>query len=298
MNRVTTLLLSVKRAIFAGALTLFSVQLASAATFTVDVATAGPVTTATVVTSTPSGIVCPPTCSAVFAASETVTLGAVVPSTMVFSSWGGDFCRTNSPECTITLETNVQLTATYNPVLDLSIYGTGIGVVTSSGGLSFTNGVNGSLRAGASARLIFETGSEVILIQSTGAYSSFTGWSGDPGCDTASTCTITMDGYKAIIATFTASAAEYPLRVVVRPEAGGTVTSSPAGISCPGVCTSTFPALGSVTLTTAAASGYRFLGWANGGCAKNQPCVVQSTSPLQGLGGRDSPAAFFSPVTP
>lgn len=287
----------------AAAVLLLAISAPARATYTVDVTTAGPVTTGTVVTSTPSGIVCPPTCSAVFATSETVTLGAVVPSTMAFSDWGGTYCRTNSPICTILLTTNIQLTATYNPVIDLTISGNGIGVLTSSGTptstdtIRYTNGAGGQLRYGASARIILPNGSTVTVTASTGAYSAFTGWSGAAGCASASTCTVTMDGYHAIVATFTASAAAYPLRVVMSPLAGGVVVSSPTGINCPGVCTSTFTAGVSVSLTTTAASGYRFLGWANAGCAKNLPCVVTSTSPLQGIGGKDSPAAFFAPVS-
>ena len=42
---------------------------------------------------------------------------------------------------------------------------------------------------------------------------------------------------------------------------------------------------------------YYFAGWANGGCAKTAACVVTSTSPLQGLGGPYSPAAFFYPIS-
>ena len=46
----------------------------------------------------------------------------------------------------------------------------------------------------------------------------------------------------------------------------GTVTSSPAGINCPGTCTGSFPGVASVTLTaTPASSGFGFGGW-TGNC--------------------------------
>lgn len=261
------------------------------ATFTLTVSTSGPSTPLTIVTSTPGGIVCPGTCAAVFAASAVVTLGEVHPSTMAFVGWGGpNGCRSNNPTCTLTLRANASVIATFNPLLALSFAGNGIGSVNTSSSADVA-GANfyGST---ASAKLVYSPGSVVVLTASTGAYSSFTGWSGDPGCNTASTCTFTINGYKAIVATFAASGGTFPLAVTI-PKGGGTVTSSPAGISCPGVCRSTFTVNTVVTMTTAAAAGYRFAGWANGGCSKLVPCVVTSTSPLQGLGGPQSPAAYF-----
>lgn len=268
---------------------------ARATTYTLTITTSGPVTPLSVITSTPSGIVCPGTCAAVFAASSTVTVGVVVPSTVAFVSWGAP-CRTNLPTCNIKMMGNTVVTAKFSIKLDLSLYGTGLGVITSTGHPAFGNSSGTSV--GGTRTFIYPLGTTIVLRESTGTASSFTGWSGSSGaCGTASTCTLTLNGYYHIVATFTASAANYPLLVQI-PKGGGTVTSSPAGIACPGVCRSTFTANAAVTLTTAAASGYYFGGWANGGCSRGQTCVVHSTSPLQGLEGRYSPAAYFYPVTP
>jgi hypothetical protein len=51
----------------------------------------------------------------------------------------------------------------------------------------------------------------------------------------------------------------------------GTVTSSPAGINCPGTCTGTFQ--GSVTLTATPSGGAVFKGW-TGACSGTAACVV------------------------
>ena len=51
----------------------------------------------------------------------------------------------------------------------------------------------------------------------------------------------------------------------------GTVTSSPAGIDCPGSCTAMFPR--AVTLTATPYEGAIFRGW-TGACSGAAPCTV------------------------
>ncbi|MEI8013183.1 MAG: hypothetical protein WCI27_12035, partial [Candidatus Omnitrophota bacterium] len=64
------------------------------------------------------------------------------------------------------------------------------------------------------------------------------------------------------------------LAVVFAGSGAGTVTSSPAGISCQAGCTAAFDPGSSVTLTAAAGSGSQFSGW-GGTCAGNAPtCTV------------------------
>ncbi len=68
------------------------------------------------------------------------------------------------------------------------------------------------------------------------------------------------------------------LSVLLTGGGSGTVTSSPAGISCPGTCSDFFTEHSTVTLTAQADNGSRFEGWSVSGCAKNKDCQVTMTT--------------------
>jgi hypothetical protein len=80
-----------------------------------------------------------------------------------------------------------------------------------------------------------------------------------------------------------------PLLDVLIDNAGGagTVTSSPAGITCGTTCEATFDAHTAVTLTAAPASGSRFAGW-SGACSGTGPCQMT-------LDADATATAIFSP---
>lgn len=258
---------------------------ARAVNFTLSVSTSGPVTPLVVVTSTPSGIVCPGTCSASFLSGSTITLGAVWPSTEAFAGWTGvRGCLSNQPQCGLTLTANTSVAAKFNPMLGVSLAGTGLGSVTLSSQPAT------SYATGGAQQYIYPKGSVVVLRRVVDSSSTFAGWIGDGGCSSASTCTVTLNGYETIVASFTAVG---PSTMTVNVVGGGTVTSSPVGITCPGTCSHAFTLGTVVTLTTAAASGYRFGGWSNGGCSTNLTCKPTVNSAQQGLGGSASPSAYF-----
>jgi hypothetical protein len=68
-----------------------------------------------------------------------------------------------------------------------------------------------------------------------------------------------------------------PVPLAVTVLRGGTVTSSPAGISCPGTCSADFPRGTVVTLTATPAAGSIFMGW-GGTCSGRGPCTVTLTA--------------------
>jgi hypothetical protein len=67
-------------------------------------------------------------------------------------------------------------------------------------------------------------------------------------------------------------------RLTVSVSGSGSVSSSPAGVSCPGTqCSPTFPYGTRVSLTPQAAPGWRFVQWA-GACSGSSTCVVDMTA--------------------
>lgn len=267
---------------------------AGAVNFTLTVSTFGPVSPS-VITSTPSGIICPSTCSASFVAGSTVTLGVVAASTVNFAGWtGANGCQTNQQSCNVLVAAAAGVSATFMPILQVSMSGNGLGTVADSTGLINCSSINGCIGAGAQ-RYSFPKGTRIVLTETAGSSSTFVGWSGDSGCAHASTCTITLNGYESIVSTFAFSGTSVTIAVGVIGH--GTVTSSPSGVNCvngSGTCAVAFSTGTHITLSTAAASGWHFSGWSNGGCASSSTaCVVIASSTYQGLGGYQSPAAFF-----
>lgn len=65
-----------------------------------------------IVSSTPSGISCDPTCSASFPAGTSITLNESV-STGQFAGWSGGGCSGTLPSCTFPLTANTTVTATF-----------------------------------------------------------------------------------------------------------------------------------------------------------------------------------------
>ncbi|HEU4735115.1 MAG TPA: cellulase family glycosylhydrolase [Kofleriaceae bacterium] len=79
----------------------------------------------------------------------------------------------------------------------------------------------------------------------------------------------------------------------------GTISSSPAGITCGATCTASYAGGTSVTLTATAASGSAFVGW-SGACSGTGTCTVsmataQSVTATFDTTGTDAPCA--NPVT-
>ena len=99
--------------------------------------------------------------------------------------------------------------------------------------------------------------------------SVFTGWSG--ACTGTGACQVTMNAAQSVTATF--ALAMYTLTVTKAGAGSGTVTSSPAGITCGADCSEPYNRGTVVSLTATAATGSSFGGW-TGACAGTGACQV------------------------
>jgi PKD repeat protein len=134
----------------------------------------------------------------------------------------------------------------------------------------------------------YEPGTSVTLTAAPSGGSTFAGWSGD--CSGAGACQVTMDGDRAVTATFNPPPTLFPLNVTIGGTGTGTVSGS--GIACPGTCSQTYTAGTAVSLTAAPGGTSAFGGW-GGDCTG----VTGLTCNLTMNGPRNVSATFSVPTT-
>ncbi len=152
--------------------------------------------------------------------------------------------------------------------LTVSPAGTGSGTVTSG---------DGNISCPSVCSFSYTSGTSVTLTASPDSGSTFDGWTGGGCSGTATTCTVTMDQARNVTATFSNTSPTPTMRTLsVLKQGGGTgtVTSSPAGISCGATCSTTFTDGTSVTLSATPDSGSTFAGWDGEGCTGTGTCTV------------------------
>jgi peptidoglycan/xylan/chitin deacetylase (PgdA/CDA1 family) len=144
------------------------------------------------------------------------------------------------------------------------------------------------IACGATCAADFTDGTSVTLTAVAVAGSGFAGWSG--ACTgTLTTCTVSMNGAKAVTATF-AVLPPLALNVAKAGSGSGVVTSSSAGIDCGAFCQTSFADGVSVTLTAVAAAGSSFTGWSGACSGTSTTCTVS-------MNGARSVTATFSLLT-
>jgi hypothetical protein len=213
------------------------------------------------VASSPTGVNCGSTCSAMCSYNTSVTLTATPASGSTFTGWGGACSGTGT--CTVAINAATSVTANFvlgTYTLTVGKAGMGSGTVTSS-----PAGINCGATCSASVNL----GTSVTLTATPATGSTFTGWSG--ACTGAGACTVTMGASQNVTATFAVQ--NYALTVTKAGTGSGTVTSNPTGINCGTTCTTNYNYNTAVTLTAAAPTGSTFTGW-SGACTGTGNCTV------------------------
>lgn len=115
------------------------------------------------------------------------------------------------------------------------------------------------------------TGAEVKLTATPASGWEFAGWSGD--CVGTGSCTLTMDQVKVVSASFRPLGGGEARPLTVSIAGDGTVTSSPAGIACPGDCSEEYDFGTVVSLTAMPGPGSSFGGWSSD-CSGRGSCQV------------------------
>src|SRR2546427_1497511 len=143
--------------------------------------------------------------------------------------------------------------------------GSGSGTVTSA---------PAGITCGTDCSEPYASGTVVTLTATPAAGSVFTGWSGG-GCTGTGACNVTLTAATTVTATFT------PIFTLTVSKAGtgsGTVTSTPAVITCGTSCSASYASGTVVTLTATPAIGSAFTGWSGGGCTGTGSCSVTLTA--------------------
>ena len=190
-----------------------------------------------------------------YASGTVVTLSASPGSGSTFAGWSGACSGTGS--CTVTMNSNMAVTATFNLTLQqftLTVAHAGTG--------------SGAVSANPSGPT-YASGTVVSLTASPSSGSTFAGWSG--ACSGTGGCSVTMNSNLSVTATFNLTPQTFTLTVGYAGTGTGGVSASPPG--------PTYASGTVVTLSASPGSGSTFAGW-SGACSGTGSCTVTMNSNL------------------
>jgi hypothetical protein len=221
------------------------------------------------------GIDCPAGCASTYTAGSTVTLTAAPSDGEAFSGWSGGGC-TGTGMCTVTMNSNETVTATFVPLRELSVtyVGTGSGTIAAPGLQCYDDSCVG----------LYPQGTSVALTATPGATSTLAAWSGG-GCSGTGSCTVTLGSDQVVTVNFELTPQARSIPASPRPTTGISIVGSGSVLSggitlvtCPGLCSASL-AGSPATLTASPASGWSFAGW-SGSCTGVGPCLFAGSSGL------------------
>ena len=206
-------------------------------------------------TVTGTGINCLGDCTETVAHNTMIALTATPGVGSTFTSWSGGGCSGNGT-CTVTMDALKTVTATFT----INTYTV----------IPFA-GANGTISPSTNVTVNHGATTSFTVTPNAGYTASVTGSCGGSLMgNTFTTNPITASC--SVNASFTLNT--FTLTVNPAGTGFGSVSSAPAGITCPGDCNEIYGSGTMVTLTAAPSVGSTFTSWTGGGCSGNGTCTV------------------------
>jgi len=251
-------------------------------------ATSGPKVTLTVgstlpgagtIDSSPAGLSCGTVCTAQFDPGTVVRLSAAQASGYFHTAWYGGGCSDRG-DCVVVLNSDTAVVAGFVRQVAVSADVVGSGSVVASA-------PDAPFGVCAGTGCVVNPGDDVTLTATPDSGFTFDQWTGDcSGTDPIFTLSALALPDKACHASFV-PLPDVLLTIDYSGDGIGTVTSSPAGVNCPGACSASFQQGTVVTLSAVPADTVTFAGW-SGPCSGTGTCTFT-------LGGPTTvTAAFFA----
>ena len=149
-------------------------------------------------------------CDATFDEGAVVVLRATAAGDSQFTGWGGDCAVFGTAPCTITVDSDRSISATFDLLPPPRTFAL---TVTTSGTPGFVVSDDGSIDCPDACSAEFDEGTTVTLDTFADEGSIFRGWGGDCSSAATDTCTITMDADHDVTARFASETADFQLLV-------------------------------------------------------------------------------------